>query len=233
MTKLIFWDVDTLYDFMRPDGKLYVPGSEDLIPALRELATFAHTNRIPIVASADNHEPSDPEISDSPDWTTTFPPHCMRGTPGQLKIAETELRDPLVIEPELQDLGALTRQVLAHKGDILLHKRAFDVFSNANVPALLRALQPEAVVIYGVATDFCDRYTVEGLLRHLPRAVLYLVTDAVRAIYPAEGERLLAEWRDRGVRMITVRQIVDDNVLEAHLPARTVAPTPLSAASGV
>lgn len=225
MTKLIFWDVDTSYDFMRADGKLYVPGSEEIIPAIRELTNFAHANGIPIVASADNHELTDSEISDSPDWKTTFPPHCMRGTPGQLKIQEAELRNPLVIEPELQDPGALAQQIVAHRGDILLHKRALDVFTNSNVPALLRALEPEAVVIYGVATDFCDRYTVEGLLRHLPGAELYLVTDAVRAIYPAEGERLIASWRDRGVRMITVRQILDEHVLEPHLSQRPVAPT--------
>jgi hypothetical protein len=33
--------------------------------------------------------------------------------------------------------------------------------SNANVPTLLAALAPKAIVIYGVATDFCDPYTVE------------------------------------------------------------------------
>jgi nicotinamidase/pyrazinamidase len=217
MTKLIFWDVDTAYDFMRAEGKLYVPDSEEIIPAIRDLTNFAHTHGIPIIASADNHELSDAEISDSPDWKVTFPPHCMRGTPGQLKIAEAELRDPLVIEPELQDPGTLVKQVLAHRGDILLHKRALDVFTNLNLPALLGALKPEAVVIYGVATDFCDRYTVEGLLRHLPDATLYLVTDAVRAIYPEEGERLIADWRDRGVRLVTTRQITRENLLEKAL----------------
>ena len=65
-----------------------MPGSEEIIPAVRDLTDFAHANRIPIVASADNHQLSDAEISDSPDWKATFPPHCMRGTPGQLKIAE-------------------------------------------------------------------------------------------------------------------------------------------------
>ena len=225
MTKLIFWDVDTLYDFMRSDGKLYVPGSEEIIPAVKKLTDFAHAHRIPIIASADNHEISDAEISASPDWKTTFPPHCMRGTPGQRKIAETELKNPLIIEPQLQDSAALAHQILAHQGDILLHKRALDVFSNPNVPAVLRALEPEAVVIYGVATDFCDRYTVEGLLRSLPQAVLYLVTDAIRAIYPEEGERLIASWRDRGVKMVTVSQIVEENVLQSHLSLRPVAPT--------
>jgi nicotinamidase-related amidase len=224
MTKLVFWDVDTLYDFMKSDGKLYVPGSEEIIPAVKALTDFAHAHRIPIIASADNHELTDPEISDAPDWSATFPPHCMRGTPGQLKIAETELRNPLVIEPVLQDAGALAQQVLAHRGDFLLHKRAVDVFTNPNVPALLRALEPEAVVLYGVATDFCDKYAVEGLMRELPRADLYLVTDAVRAINPAEGERLIAGWRDRGIRMITVQDVMDRNVLEPRLPGRPVVP---------
>ena len=219
MTRLIFWDVDTSYDFMRADGKLYVPGSEDIIPAVRALTDFAHANGIRIIASADNHQLSDPEISDHPDWKVTFPPHCMRGTPGQLKIAEAQLRDPLVIEPELQDPTALAQRVRAHRGDILLHKQALDVFTNHNVPALLAALKPEVVVIYGVATDFCDRYTVEGLLRELPEASLYLVTDAVRAIYPEEGERLISEWRDRGVRLITTRDIIQMDNLRVAAPA--------------
>jgi nicotinamidase-related amidase len=72
-------------------------------------------------------------------------------------------------------------------------------------------------VIYGVATDFCDRYTVEGLLRYLPDATLYLVTDAIRAIYPEEAERLIADWRDRGVRLVTTRQITKENLLEKVL----------------
>jgi len=224
MTKLIFWDVDTLYDFMRSDGKLYVPGSEDIIPAVKALTDFAHANRIPIVASADKHELTDPEISDTPDWKSTFPPHCMRGTPGQLKIEETQLQNPLVIEPGLQDPGALARQVLAHRGDFLLNKRALDVFTNANVPALLQALEPQAIVLYGVATDFCNRYAVEGLLRALPRVDLYLVSDAVRAIVPEEGERLIAGWRERGIRVVTTRQIVEEGVLDRHLPGRPLAP---------
>jgi nicotinamidase/pyrazinamidase len=223
MTKLIFWDVDTLYDFMKSDGKLYVTGSEDIIPALKALTDFAHANRIPIVASADNHELSDLEISDTPDWKSTFPPHCMRGPPGQLKIQETELQNPLVIEPELQDPGVLAQQVRAHRGDFLLNKRALDVFTNANVPALLRALEPQAVVLYGVATDFCNRYAVEGLLRVLPQVELYLVSDAVRAIVPEEGERLIADWRERGIRMVTVREVVEEHALDRHLPGRPVA----------
>lgn len=222
MTRLIFWDVDTLYDFMRAGGKLYVPGSEEIIPVVQALTDFAHDRQVPIVASADNHELSDAEISDDPDWKTTFPPHCMRGTPGQLKIAETALRDPLVIEPEQQDPGALAHRILGHRGDFLLHKHTLDIFSNANVPTLLRALEPQAVVLYGVATDFCDRHTVDGLLKHLPRSEIYVVTDAIRAIYPEEGDRLLADWEERGVQLVESSRILHGGLLEPYLPAGAV-----------
>jgi nicotinamidase/pyrazinamidase len=221
MTRLVFWDVDTQYDFMRADGKLYVPGSEEILPALRALTDFAHARGIPIVASADNHEPEDAEISDTPDWTTTFPPHCMRGTPGQLKIAETALLEPLVIEPEGQDPGALAHRILAHRGDFLLHKRTLDAFSNANVQTVLRALEPETIVIYGVATDFCDKYTIEGLLRHWPRAELVLVSDAIRAIYPDEAQRLLDSWRERGVRFLATADVLSGPAAE-RAPATPV-----------
>jgi nicotinamidase-related amidase len=116
----------------------------------------------------------------------------------------------------------LAHRVLGHQGDFLLHKRTLDVFTNANVPTLLRALDPQAVVLYGVATDFCDRYTIEGLLKHLPRSEVYLVADAIRAIYPAEGERLVAEWEGRGMRLVSSAQILHGGLLEPHLPAGAV-----------
>lgn len=218
MTRLVFWDVDTLYDFMHPDGKLYVPGSQEIVSALEALTDFAHAYRIPIVASADDHTLSDAEISDEPDWTTTFPPHALRDTPGQRKIAETRLKDPLVIEPELEDPGALSQRILAHKGGFLLHKRTLDIFTNANVPTLLRTLEPEAIAVYGVATDFCNKYTIEGLLRHWPRAELFLVSDAIRAIYPENAERLRVSWRERGVQEVTSEEIVLGRRLERYLP---------------
>src|SRR5258706_7477071 len=133
MARVVCWDVDPKYDFMRADGKLYVPDAEHIIPNLRKLTDFAHGHGVRIVASADDHVRDHPEISDTPDWKATFPPHCLRGTPGQKKIPETTLRDPLVIEPDAQDNKA-------HRGDILFHKHRFDVFTKPNVLPVLDAL---------------------------------------------------------------------------------------------
>ncbi|HEU4699094.1 MAG TPA: cysteine hydrolase family protein [Gemmatimonadales bacterium] len=219
MPRVIFWDVDTQYDFMRADGRLYVPGSEEIIPTVRALTDFAHAHGITIVASADDHVPGHRELSDTPDWRETFPPHCMRGTPGQQKIAETALRDPLLIEPEPEDGAAFLARVRAHRGHFLLHKHWFDVFTNANVLPLLDALAPELVVLYGVALDVCNRYAIEGLLAHRADATLWLVTDAARAIDADAAEGLLADWAARGVRHVTAREILEEGALAPWLGA--------------
>src|SRR5436305_547061 len=122
MPRVIFWDVDTQYDFMHADGKLYVPEAERIIGNLKRLTDYAHGHGICVIASADDHVKSHAEISDTPDWRSTFPPHCLRGTPGQQKIPETALRDPLVIEPARADpkappevLAAMQRPMIGHR----------------------------------------------------------------------------------------------------------------------
>jgi nicotinamidase/pyrazinamidase len=208
----IFWDVDTQHDFMKADGKLYVPGSESIIPDLRRLTDYAHQHGIRIVASADDHVPGHRELSDTPDWKTTFPPHCMRGTVGQRKIPETALRDPLVIEPDPKDPAALAARVKSHDGDILFHKHWFDVFTNPNVEPVVNALQPRTIVLYGVATDVCDRFAIEGLLERHPEVRLFVVADATKAIDPNAQEHVLRQWAEEGVRIIDTDELIEDGI---------------------
>ncbi|MBP2646529.1 MAG: hypothetical protein H6Q77_153 [Gemmatimonadetes bacterium] len=205
----IFWDVDTQHDFMRATGKLYVGDSEAIIPALGALTAYAHDRGIRIVASADDHVPGHRELSDTPDFAESFPEHCMRGTPGQRRIPETTLRDPLVIEPD----EPLPPGVRAHRGDILLHKHWFDVFTNPHVLPLLDLLDPSDIVLYGVALDVCNRYAIEGLLRHRPKARIHLVTDATRAISPQNTAALLSDWERRGVRLVWSAEVLSGRVV--------------------
>lgn len=203
----VFWDVDTQVDFMRPDGKLYVDGAEAIVANLAALTDFAHGNGIRIVGSSDNHDPTDNELSGTPDFVDTFPPHCLRGTEGQARIPETVLRDALVVEPE--DTPAdVVRLVENHAGDILFHKHYFDVFTNPNVSPVVEGLDLDDVVLYGVALDVCNRYAVEGLLSRHPRVAITVVTDAVRAINEDGRDALLADWQNRGVALARTKEVV-------------------------
>ena len=212
-SRILFWDVDTQADFMHPDGKLYVPDAASLVPNLKALTDRAHAEGIRIVASADDHVRGHRELSASPDFRETFPEHCLRDTPGQAKIPETRLREPLVIEPDAEDPARLADRVRAHPGDILFHKHWFDVFTNANVLPVLAVLDPRHIILYGVAQDVCDRYAIEGLLAHRPTARLHVERDAMKPIDPAAGERLLRRWSDQGVHIVETYDIVSGGLL--------------------
>ena len=214
MARVIFWDVDTQVDFMKANGKLYVPDAEHIIPNLKRLTDYAHGHGIRIVASADDHVPGHRELSDQPNFKDTFPLHCMRGTPGQEKIDETALRDPFVIEPDQQDPAALTERVRTHRGDILFHKHWFDVFTNPNVLPVVDALAPEDIVLYGVALDVCDRYAIEGFLQHRPGIRLFAVSDAMKPIDRDVAEQMLKEWGEEGVRLVKTSEVVVGGLLE-------------------
>jgi nicotinamidase/pyrazinamidase len=208
VSRKIFWDVDTQHDFMKADGKLYVPESESIIPNLARLRTFASTKGIRTVASADDHTLDDVELSAEPDFKNTFPPHCLRGTPGQHRIPETALNDPLVIDPSPQSASEVRRRVREHGGDVLFPKHRFDVFSNQNVDAALDEIDPDEIVVFGVALDVCVKHAVEGLLERRPDTRLVLVRDAVKAIDPAEGDRLIRDWVGRGVTLASTAEVV-------------------------
>jgi len=209
---LLFWDVDTQVDFMHAEGKLYVPGAEQIVPNLKRLTDYAHAHGIRIVASADDHVAGHRELSDKPDFRETFPEHCMHGTAGQKKIPETALKNPLVVEPVAQDAGALAKRVEAHGGDVLLNKQWFDVFTNANTDVVIGALKPRTIVLYGVATDVCNKYALEGLMARHPEVRLFAVQDAMRAIDPDAQEHLLKQWAEEGVRIVDTSEITEDGI---------------------
>jgi nicotinamidase/pyrazinamidase len=207
MPKIIFWDVDTQVDFMHPNGKLYVEGAKDIVENVGRLTTLARDMHLQISGDVCDHVLEDDEISEHPDFRSTYPPHCIRGTPGQEKIAQTRALHPLWIENRPYTMKRLKEEVKAHRGEILLKKNRVDVFSQPNTNLLLEILRPRQVIVYGVALDVCVYYAVEGFLaRGDIRTVV--VRDATRGIDPERGERILRDWRTRGVEVVTTDEVV-------------------------
>jgi nicotinamidase/pyrazinamidase len=202
----ILWDVDTQVDFMLPHGKLYVPGAEETAPAMKRLVDAARTAGIPHVASADDHELTDPEIADEPDFTNTFPPHCLRGTRGAQKIPETEQDDPLPLALLPYPPG-LVPQLIEGRREILLLKKNFDVFTNPNTQAVLDVLDPEEIVLFGVATDVCDNAAILGFLLRGRR--VHFVEDAARGLDEERVAACMAVWRERGVDFATTDKVLE------------------------
>jgi nicotinamidase/pyrazinamidase len=192
----ILWDVDTQIDFVHRGGKLAVPGADAALPAMARLVDAARRAGLVHVASADDHELVDDEISEEPDWQRTFPPHCLRGTPGSERVPETKQLDPVPLS-----LQSVPERWL-RGSEFLILKKHFDPFTNPNTDPLLELLDPDEVVLFGVATDICDDAAVRALLDRGRRVAF--VEDASAALDGASAEACTAVWRERGVRFTTV-----------------------------
>jgi nicotinamidase/pyrazinamidase len=197
---MILWDVDTQNDFMLPDGKLYVPGAEQAVDAMKRLVDAARAAGVVHVASADDHELTDEEISDAPDFRSTYPPHCLRGTRGARKIPETDQEDPVPITFEQPPERYLSGR------EFLLLKKSFDVFTNPNTDRLLEWLDPDEILVFGVATDVCDDAAIRGFVERGRRVTF--VEDAARGLDEARSGACMAAWREAGVAFTTAAEAV-------------------------
>jgi len=175
--KTIFWNVDTQYDFMRPDGKLHVPKAEQIEDNLARLTKLAEVKGIQVVNTADWHKRNSSELSDNPDFVNTFPPHCLQDTKGAEYVPATDPKEPYKVEWEK---GTLNLEELT-KRNIVIYKDKFDVFTgNPKTDQIVKAINPNRVVVYGVATNVCVDYAVRKLLE---RGVeVYVPTDAIKEL---------------------------------------------------
>lgn len=220
---IVFWDVDTQFDFMAPPeqgGKLYVrdlndpadPGAVRVLPALERLSEYAREHRILRVGTGDWHSLEHREIDEAaPNFRDTYPPHCMAGETGAEKIPQTALRDPVVVPLRASDAvaRAAARQARDQGRDIFLQKEEFSCFTgNPATEELIRSLAADAFVVYGVALDVCVRHAVEGMLERGEK--VYLVEDATWGLGLEEREALIRRWEEGGLQRVTTEQVTSE-----------------------
>lgn len=203
MSGTILWDVDTQVDFIEPGAKLYFPGAEEARPAMARLVEAARAAGVVHVASCDQHELSDPEISQQPDFESTWPPHCLLGARGAEKIPETKQLDPLPL-PLVPMPAAILRRLLEGRREILIPKKQYDPFTNPNTETMLDLLDPDCIFLFGVATDICDEAAVRTLLARGRR--ITFVEDASRGVDESRVAAYIASWRDAGVGFTTAEE---------------------------
>jgi nicotinamidase/pyrazinamidase len=203
--RVLFWDVDTQKDFMLPDGKLYIKDAEQINDNLEKLTRFASSRGITVVNTADYHTKDSKEISDTPDFKTTFPKHCMAGEEGQDLIDQTY---PKHFVDNYYIIGYSDKEINEDKfkrsRNIIILKDAFDVFvGNLYTNKVLEMLSPDLVVVYGVSGDYCVDYAVRGLLARQYNVVA--VYDAIRSI----GKTPFEEWVKLGAMVMSTDTTLD------------------------
>ncbi len=206
---ILFWNVDTQYDFVLPEGKLYVQDAELLKPKWKRIRQLANENSIRVVNTADYHYPNSLELSSNPDLISTFPPHCMANTKGAEYIPETNPENPVVFNwnENYSDISKILNR--ENNRNIIIRKDAFDVFKgNPFTELILNILTPKIVVVYGVTTNVCVNDAVVGLSGRVEK--VYVIEDAIKEL--PNIPLPFVNWKKSGVKLIQLKEL--EKILE-------------------
>ncbi|QGR18753.1 cysteine hydrolase family protein [Stygiolobus azoricus] len=122
--------VDMQNDFVRKEGKLYVPTAEATIPAIKRLIQKARSEGAYVIFTQDWHMKDDPEFK-------IWGEHAVAGTWG------AEIVDEL--KPE--------------KDDFLIKKYRYDAFFETPLDYILRVKGIKNVIMTGTVANICVLHT--------------------------------------------------------------------------
>ncbi len=177
--------VDVQNDFCE-GGSLPVAGGAALAPAINRYLAGEPGYRH-VVATKDFHVDPGDHFSDRPDYSSSWPPHCVAGSPG------ADFRSDL-------DTGRI--EAVFRKGAYAAAYSSFEGVDENGTPLLewLQQRGVDEVDVIGIATDYCVRRTAEDAARAgLTTRVLVGLTAAVA---PDSAAEALTEMRTAGVELV-------------------------------
>ena len=201
----LFFDIDTQYDFLELDGRLYVEGAEEIIDRISEARRFALENGYSILATVDWHSLEDEEISTQPDYNVTWPPHCMAGERGAQRLGYLGELPIEYVGPEAAQGNQLLRMAERGQFHIVIRTSTVDAFENPNTLRLLEAIGAKRMIVFGVALDICVNNAVRGLIEW-GRTETIVLNDAVKGLGTQKDEDVYARFREGGVRIMTLAE---------------------------
>jgi nicotinamidase-related amidase len=219
-TPVLFWDVDTQYDFMRDGttdgtispndpndtyvGTLPVPGARAIERNLETLTIAADMFGIRKINTGDSHTAYSAELSDTPDFTATYPAHCLRGSIGEEFIPATRPKNPYIID---WDQPRVASQRVYESRELIIRKDATDAFiGNPHTGRIIDLLQPQRAIVYGVVAEICVDKAVRGLCARVPE--VYVVRDAIKELPGTDIEQLYRSLDMYGAKIITTEDAI-------------------------
>lgn len=216
--KTIAYEVDMQEDFMRPEGRLYVPDAAMIRPTIKQVVDVVLSKGLRRLRSMDRHFADDAELMRN---GGPFPDHCMDrmyghqnpdGTYGVDFIPELQAGRAIAVENKTGEGNQFRRYSLKELRtladatvDLVIEKQHYDAFTNPALLPLLRTMQVERAIVYGVATDYCDKAAVLGL--QSAGIQTFVVREAIKGITPEGTAQAMQEMEAAGAKFISVRDL--------------------------
>lgn len=125
--------VDLVHDFTSPDGLVYYPQNDEIVPRVAELVAYCRARGVLIVYMQHCHRAGKPDRD-----LTTMRPNCVEGSGGEL------------IDSRLTVLSQ----------DYVIRKRRYSAFFGTDLDLVLREHGIRRLLVVGTKTNCCIRATV-------------------------------------------------------------------------
>lgn len=182
-------------------GELGVSEGDLIIPLVNQLTQSALGRGWDVFTTQDWHPTQTAHFSATPNYTTTWPVHCVAGTAGA------------AIHPEIAVPASAT---IFHKGMEVLNDGADDTSysgyyaqteTGVSLPAWIAQRQITQVYLVGLAFDYCVGSTALDLVQRCGVAVSVII-DATRPVAIVSQQTMLARMAAAGVTVTTTNEVM-------------------------
>jgi nicotinamidase/pyrazinamidase len=181
--------VDLQSDFVQ-GGSLPVPNGMQVAAQVARHIRHFKTEYQFVVASRDYHEDPADHFSATPDYVTTWPPHCVIGTPGAAFVPPIAnlVREKMIL-------------AIVSKGR---HAAAYSAFEGIdsrghNLVDVLKEQRIEHIDICGIATDYCVRASALDARKN--EFQVRILVNLCAAVTEATGLQALEEMKAAGCQL--------------------------------
>ena len=210
--------VDIQKDFL-PGGSLAVPGGDEIVEPMNRIDQWRDSFFPSYLAVTRDWHPRD--TAHFAEYGGKWPPHCVQGTEGaELHPDLFRWYDGNLLNGTVYSKG-MSRTDDEYSGWHAVTE-AYGRKSSVAEDIIEFALEREkfrrrlAVFVGGVATEVCLRSTVLDALNDREKSNnaydVFVLTDAIRAINPADGDRAIREMAAAGAYPITTDEVVNGAV---------------------
>jgi nicotinamidase/pyrazinamidase len=181
--------VDLQADFVQ-GGSLPVPNGMQVCAMISRHIRHFKTEYALVVASRDYHEDPAGHFSATPDFLTTWPPHCIIGTPGAAFVPPVA---NLVREKLIASVVSKGRHEPAYS--------AFEGLDNRGHPLVdvLKEARIDHVDICGIATDYCVRQSALDARKNAFQ--VRILVNLCAAVNEATGQQAIEEMKEAGCQL--------------------------------
>jgi nicotinamidase/pyrazinamidase len=181
--------VDLQNDFVQ-GGSLPVPNGTQVAAMVARHVRHFKTEYQFVVATRDYHEDPADHFSDHPDFQTTWPPHCVVGTPGAAFVVPIS---NLVREKLIQTIVSKGRHAAAYSGFEGLDARGHPLVD------VLKEARIDHIDVCGIATDYCVRATALDARKN--GFQVRVLVNLCAAVNEATGQQAIEEMKAAGCQL--------------------------------